>query len=171
MTEIRTKRLVLKKPRYRDKQSIVSQIGDWEVVKWLSQVPYPYTEADADDWINSLSRQELTFNIFESDGLLGGIRLAHDDDDDYYDLGYWLGRGHWGQGFATEACRGLLHYAVEELDIRNFKSSYMTGNDDSARVLSKLGFKITGEGEVYCLSRKATLPCINLELAYTHDYW
>ena len=71
MMEIRTKRLVLKKPGYKDKQSIISQIGDWEVAKWLSSVPYPYTENDADEWIRTLSRQELTFNIFENDWLVG----------------------------------------------------------------------------------------------------
>ena len=41
----------------------------------------------------------------------------------------------------------------------------MIGNDDSANVLNKLSFKKTGEGEIYCLSRKETLPCINLVLA------
>ena len=41
MTEIRTERLVLKKPRHIDKPLIVSQIGDWEVAKWLSAVPFP----------------------------------------------------------------------------------------------------------------------------------
>ena len=163
MTEITTKRLVLKKPRHKDKQSIVSQIGDWEVAKWLSEVPYPYTEDDADDWINSLSKQELTFNIFQSDSLIGGIRLTHEDDD-YYELGFWLGREHWGQGFATEACKGLLNYAEEELGIRNFKSSHIIGNDGSARVLARLGFKKTGEGEIYCLSREETLPCIKMVL-------
>ena len=163
MTEIRTERLVLKKPRHNDKQLIVSQIGDWEVAKWLSTVPHPYTENDADEWIRTYSRKELTFNIFESDSLVGGVGLTHHEDD-YYELGYWLGRGHWGQGFATEACRGLLHYAIDEISRRNFKSSYMKGNDDSAKVLKKLGFKITGEGEIYCLSRKETLPCIKLVL-------
>ena len=163
MIQIKTDRLVLKKPRQKDKQSIVSQIGDWEVVKWLSEVPYPYTDGDADDWINSLSKEELTLNIFKSDSLIGGIRLTHDDDG-YYELGFWLGREHWGQGLATEACRGLLHYVTKELDIRNFKSSYMMGNDNSARVLAKLGFKKTGEGEIYCLSRKETLPCVKLVL-------
>ena len=75
MMEIRTKRLVLKKPEHKDKQSIISQIGDWEVAKWLSSVPYPYTENDADEWIRTLSRQELTFNIFENDWLVGRIEL------------------------------------------------------------------------------------------------
>ena len=161
MTEIRTKRLVLKKPRHKDKQLIVSQIGDWEVSKWLSRVPYPYTENDADEWIRTISRKELSFNIFENDSLVGGIGLTLHEDD-CHELGYWLGRQHWGQGFATEAGKGLLHYAVEGLGIRNFKSSYMKGNDASARVLAKLGFIKSGEGEIYCLSRKETLPCVNL---------
>ena len=68
--------------------------------------------------------------------------MTHDDDGSY-ELGYWLGRVHWEQGFATEACKGLLNYAAEELNIRNVKSSHMTGNDASARVLDKLGFRKT----------------------------
>ena len=161
--EIKTGRLVLKKPSRKDKQLLIDQIGDLEVSKWLSQVPYPYTEDDADDWINTIGRQELTFNIFENDSVVGGIGLTPHEDD-YYELGFWLGRQHWGQGFATEAGKGLLHYAAEELKIKKFKSSFMKGNDASARVLAKLGFKKTGEGEIYCLSRKETLPCIYLVL-------
>ncbi len=164
MIGITTERLVLKKPRRKDKQLIVSQIGDWEVSKWLSKVPYPYTENDANEWIRTLSRKNLTFNIFENDSLIGGIELAPHEDNSH-ELGFWLGREHWGQGFATEACKGLLQYAAEELNIRNFISSYMIGNDASARVLAKLGFIKSGEGEIYCLSRKETLPCVNLVLA------
>ena len=169
MTEIRTKRLVLKKPRHKDKQLIVSQIGDWEVSKWLSRVPYPYSENDANEWIQAISREELTFNIFENDSLVGGIELTSHEDS-CYELGFWLGRQHWRQGFATEAGKGLLHYAVEDLGIRNFKSSYIKGNGASARVLAKLGFIKSGEGEIYCLSRKETLPCVNLVMVYTHEY-
>ena len=163
ITEIKTERLVLKKPGLRDKQLIIDQIGDWEVAKWLSRVPYPYTEKDADEWIRTISREDLTFNIFYNGALVGGIELTPHEDNSH-ELGFWLGRRHWGQGFATEACLGLLDYAAEQLDIRNFKSSYMTGNNDSARVLAKLGFKTTGGGEMYCQSRKETLPCIYLML-------
>jgi len=169
MKEIKTERLVLKKTGYKDKQELISQIGDWEVSKWLSRVPYPYTENDADEWIRTISREELTFNIFENDSLVGGIELTLLEEN-CHELGFWLGRQHWGQGFATEAGKGLLHYAVEDLGIRNFKSSYIKGNGASARVLAKLGFIKSGEGEIYCLSRKETLPCVNVVLAYTHEY-
>ena len=81
MMEIKTERLVLKKPEHKDKQSIISQIGDWEVAKWLSSVPYLYTENDADEWIRTFSRKELTFNIFDHDSLVGGVGLTHHEDD------------------------------------------------------------------------------------------
>ena len=45
MNQIKTKRLVLKKPTKKiNTKLIASQMGDWEVAKWLSDVPYPYTE-------------------------------------------------------------------------------------------------------------------------------
>lgn len=163
MMQITTERLALKKPGRKDRQSIISQIGDWEVSKWLSRVPYPYTKNDADEWIQIIGREELTFNIFEDDSLVGGIELTLLKKN-CHELGFWVGRQHWGQGFATEACKGLLQYAREELALKNIISSYMIGNDASANVLRKLGFKKTGEGELYCLSRKETLPCINLAL-------
>ena len=40
----------------------------------------------------------------------------------------------------------------------------MVGNGESAKVLNKLGFKVIGESEVYCLLRKETVPRIKLVL-------
>ena len=55
MNQIKTKRLVLKKPTKKtNKKLIVSQIGDWEVAKWLSGVPYPYTEKKAEEWLHNI---------------------------------------------------------------------------------------------------------------------
>ncbi len=163
MIRIETERLVLRKPGEGDKQSLIAQIGDWEVAQWLSRVPYPYTENDADSWIRTLSGKELSFCIFENDALIGGVGLSPQEDGGHQ-LGYWLGRRHWGRGFATEAGRGLLRYAVEDLGIGNITSSYMKGNDASARVLEKLGFIESGEGETYSLSLEETRPHINMVL-------
>jgi len=56
MNQIKTKRLVLKKPTKKiNKKLIVSKIGDWEVAKWLSDVPYPYTEQKAEEWLNNIN--------------------------------------------------------------------------------------------------------------------
>ena len=163
MIEIRTERLVLKKLKQNDIQILVCKIGEWEVAKWLSRVPHPYTENDAEDWLGIITQQELNLNIFEYNVLVGGIGLEIDDNG-YYEFGYWLGRQHWGKGYATEATKGLLDYAAKELNIKNIKASHMKGNDASAKVLKKFGFKAKGIGEIYCLARKETVPCLKLVL-------
>ena len=55
-------------------------------------------------------------------------------------MGYLLGENHWGQGYATEACREILRYAFEELDCSVVSASLFPANTKSRRVLKKLGF-------------------------------
>jgi RimJ/RimL family protein N-acetyltransferase len=163
MTEIETGRLVLGKPGRRDKQALVSGIGDWEVAKWLSRVPHPYTEEDADDWLRQVGQEDLSFNIFLDSKLVGGVGLTQDSDG-RHELGYWLGRRHWGKGFATEASQGLIDYALSNHKLENIKASYMQGNEGSEKVLRKLGFNVIGKGEIYSLSRRESVPCVKLIL-------
>ena len=100
MNQIKTKRLVLKKPTIKtNKKLIISQIGDWEVAKWLSGVPYPYTEQKAEEWLNNINDDDLLFSIFRNNSLIGGVGLSLEEDNDL-DLGFWIGRGHWGKGLS-----------------------------------------------------------------------
>ena len=166
MNQIKTKRLVLKKPTKKtNKKLIVSQIGDWEVAKWLSGVPYPYTEKKAKEWLNNINDDDLLFSIFSNNSFIGGVGLSLEKDNDW-DLGFWIGRGHWGKGYATEAAMALIQYAKKELNFNQIKACYIKGNTGSSNVLRKLGFKETGECEIYFLSRKKTMPCIKLLLKF-----
>ena len=85
MIEIKTDRLILKKPKTKqDKLLLVSQIGDWEVVKWLATVPYPYTYNDCEDYLKISNNDELALNIFLDNKLIGGVGLDLHNDN-YYD--------------------------------------------------------------------------------------
>ena len=152
MNQIKTKRLVLKKPTKKiNKKSIVSKIGDWEVAKWLSDVPYPYTEQKAEEWLNNINYDDLLFSIFRNNSLIGGVGLSLEEDNDL-DLGFWIGRDQWGKGYATEAAMGLIQYAKKEFNFKQIKACYIKGN--------------TGKCEEYFLSRKKTMPCIKLLLKF-----
>ena len=121
MNQIKTKRLVLKKPSKKiNKKLIVSQIGDWEVAKWLSDVPYPYTEQKAEEWLNNINYDDLLFSIFRNNSLIGGVGLSLEEDNDL-DLGFWIGRDHWGKGYATEAAMGLIQYEQKSLTLHKLK--------------------------------------------------
>ena len=163
MIEIKTERLVVKKIRNSDKERLVTLLGNSEVLKTLSNVPYPYTINDAERWLEIVNRHEFKFNIFLDDNLIGGVGLSLDEDE-FYELGYWLGVDYWGQGYATEAVKGLLDHAITKLQSPKIKANVYKGNTASAKVLEKNGFKKVGEGEVFSLSRQETIPCVKLIL-------
>ena len=154
MTEIHTDRLILRKAiSKQDKILLVSQIGDWEVVKWLANVPYPYTYNDCEDYFLISDSNQYALNIFLDNKLIGGVSLTLDGDN-YYDLGYWLGKDYWGKGYATESSKKLLEYALEKLNSPKIKSGYFVDNLSSGNVLKKLGFKEVGIEKRYSDSNK-----------------
>ena len=67
--EIRTQRLILRRPRLRDAPRIASLLNNFEVTKNLARVPYPYTINMAVDWLmrqkKEWSPDSITFAICE----------------------------------------------------------------------------------------------------------
>ena len=164
MIELKTDRLILKKPKSKqDILSIVSQIGDWEVVKWLAMVPYPYTYNDCESYLKESNNNELALNIFLDNQLIGGVGL-HLHNDNYYELGYWLGKDYWGKGYATESSKYLLEYALGKLDSPKIKSGYFIDNIPSGNVLKKLGFKELGIEKRYSDSMKKEMDMMKVVL-------
>ena len=160
---------MLKPPTGADKHAIVKCIGDFDVARWLSNVPHPYTLADAEEWIGIVAESlkdevpGFKLSIFMDDALIGGVGLNHREDN-VYELGYWLAKEFWGRGIATEAATGLLQHSRQTLPDAKFVAHCMKGNPASARVLEKLGFRVTGEVEIESLSLGGPTPCFELEL-------
>ena len=86
MIEIETERLTLKKLRLADKERLVSLIGDVRVSETLIEVPHPYTDEDAENWLNIVNSSEFKLSIFQNNVLIGGIGLTPEDDG-YCELG------------------------------------------------------------------------------------
>ena len=162
MMRIETERLVLKKLVDADKERLVSLIGDFMVSKTLSNVPYPYTLDDADEWLKIVDNEEFNLNIFLNDDLIGGVGLTPIEDD-FCELGYWLGVEYWGQGYATESVMELLNYAKSNTPCEKFKANVFKENVASAKVLEKNGFKRVEDREVFSISRQENVPSVNYE--------
>ena len=136
-------------------------IGDPRVSETLSNVPYPYTDEDAEFWIGVVHTSEFNFNIFHDGLLIGGIGLTPQGDDSC-ELGYWLGFDYC-KGYATEACHALLVHASIETCFRQVRANVYEGNNASSKVLEKVGFKQIGTGEVFSLSKQKNIPCLHCE--------
>jgi RimJ/RimL family protein N-acetyltransferase len=61
------------------------------------------------------------------------------------EIGWRLGRAHWGRGLATEAARRVVTHARAGLGLRRLVSIHVVGNDASARVMVKLGMTLERE--------------------------
>lgn len=165
MFEITTDRLVLRKAiTEQEKKSLVHLLNDWEVARWLTNVPYPYTYDDLEDYLLISNSNELDLNIFFNDQIIGRVGLTLDNDDNYFDLGYFLGKEFWNKGYATEASESLLNYALDNLDSPKIKSGYFIDNIRSGNILKKLGFKEIGIKKWYSLANKKEMDLMLMVL-------
>lgn len=144
----RTKRLTLRPAWPEDAPAIAAAIGDERVVRMLARVPLPYTLADAEAFVaRPRGAEEPVFTIHAHDGdaprLIGGIGIHPEDDGPQ--LGYWIAPEAWGRGYATEAGHAVIAMARHALPIRRLAAWHFLDNPASGRVLTKLGFRPTGE--------------------------
>lgn len=56
------------------------------------------------------------------------------------EVGFALGRQHWGHGYASEAMSSLIAFAFAELDLIRLEADADPRNDRSIAVLERLGF-------------------------------
>jgi len=134
-----TSRLRLRPLALDDAAAMAALLGDdHEAIQQTSHVPDPCTVEGARGWIE-LRSGPCSFAIEVGDELIGTIGAGLDDDGTEAGIGYWLGRPHWGRGYATEAMRALLAY-LGSLGVRRVEADTYVGNAASSRVLEKAGF-------------------------------
>lgn len=161
---ITTARLTLRRLTSADLPALVAALNDYDVSKWLTVVPYPYTEADARAFLDHIAdAPALTaLGIFAA-GEFAGVVGAGDG------LGYWLARARHGKGYMTEAALAVTaqHFATTDSPV--LTSGYFEGNAASARVLDKLGFVSDGEARVKSRAQGAEVTLRKVVL--TREAW
>ena len=135
---IETPRLILKPVSPDDVAALVPAIGNYDVVRWLGRVPYPYRPADADAFVAAnADKAGRVWFVHDASGLVGGISIDGE-------LGYWFRREVWGQGYAVEAGLAAIDAHFADRRAGHLPSGHLPGNDRSRRVLEKLGFRPAG---------------------------
>jgi RimJ/RimL family protein N-acetyltransferase len=113
--------------------------------------PWPYPPDGAEQFITeALALQEAgtryAFAVVEPHSPPLGVTLLKDVDraTGEAELGYWIGRPHWGRGRATAAAAATLDFGFQTLGLRAVWAVCLEANPASLRVLAKLGFEETG---------------------------
>lgn len=136
--------------RHEDREAIVANLQDGLVQPTLLLIPFPYTEAHADEWLSLAVPPDgaLSANnwaIRDATGRqIGGIGFSPSAKGQAHaaELGYWLAADYWGRGIATEAVQAVCDYGFQHLGLARITAAIFTGNDASARVLEKCGFTL-----------------------------
>jgi RimJ/RimL family protein N-acetyltransferase len=157
-TIVETARLRIRCYRDDDVAVLVVLAGNWEVAQWVGLMPYPYTDKDGRDWIETVKADHATgrprrFAIaLKVDGnLIGGIGLdgATGDGSTEPALGYWLGQPHWGKGYAREAVAAIIDYGFQTLGLETIRAYTDPSNTRSQKVLLHCGLEQVGEIDLF----------------------
>ena len=130
-----------------DVSALFAVFSDPEVVKFWSR-PALRSEAEAVQLLAQIHSRFAEGTLYQwgialkaDDGVIGTCTLADVNPEHLRaEIGFALGRAHWGRGYAAEAIGAVLDFAFDTLGLRRIEADVDPHNDRSARCLEKFGF-------------------------------
>lgn len=151
MKPIKAKDFTLREMRISDKKSIFKYANNKKIYRWTLNIPYPYTEKIAQDWIkrNQIKYKQkniddLVLAIDVNGEMIGAIGIHKIEKNHKAEIGYWLGEPFWGKGIMSNALKVVIKYAFKEYKLKRLYAGVMLPNIGSAKVLEKNGFVLEG---------------------------
>lgn len=137
--------------RIEDAARLAEMLNNRNILNNLRDgLPYPYTEADAEEYINSMlmadKNKTFAFAITVDDKVVGSIGVFRCDNihSRTAEMGYYIGESYWGCGLGTSAVTQVYTYIFENTDIIRIFAEPFAYNTASCRVLEKAGFQFEG---------------------------
>jgi 8-oxo-dGTP diphosphatase len=169
---LRTKRLVLVPLAPEHAPALHRLQNDWQVVRMLAKVPWPLAVADIAAFAQgqrSEARESDDFVILlegQPVGACGVKRPGFGEPPRIMPrFGYWIGRPHWGKGYAGEALAALVARAFRAFPHDLVGAGVFHDNLASRRVLDRLGFVEARRYETPCVSRGTPVLTIDMHLS------
>lgn len=148
---IETPRLVLRPYEKGDVDALYPYVSDPELPKTMSWSAHTdraqtaeFVERKLADlaagtsiaWV--IVRDGQVVGTISFDGILWEFRAWRVDRAE---LGYWVGRPHWGQGVMSEAALAATQWGFETLGLHKITIGCVEGNVASQRIIEKLGYR------------------------------
>lgn len=144
-------RVVLRWMTQRDVGDLHAIFSNAEVMRYWSSPPLADEDgardllAEIHDCFSKRSLFQWGLAMRSDDRVIGTCTLAAiDEPNRRAELGFALGRDHWGKGYMAEALKALLDYAFETLNLRRLEADVDPRNKGSIRTLERLGFQREG---------------------------
>lgn len=145
--ELKTERLVLRKPRPDDADALFRLRSDPRVMQYFGRALMQSTE-------EALQFIEQTRTMFDNNEgvqwaispsgeaqMIGTITIWKIDKTNHRgEIGYMLDPQFQGKGLMTEALKAIVHYAFETLHLHSLEANVNPDNMDSIKLLERNGF-------------------------------
>lgn len=148
---IQTDRLLLRAFGPADVPSVQQLASDRSIAASTLSIPHPYKEHMARDWIRSLPEKYAAGELVNfaithrrESHLIGAMGLKLKMEHKRGELGYWIGKPYWNQGYGTEAAQAVIRFGFQELNLNKIYARTFKRNEASERVLQKAGLKYEG---------------------------
>lgn len=157
-TRVETARIVIRPVDERDLDDLAAVNGDDRVTAYLPYATWR-TRDDADAWLARMrgleaegrSRQYVVVDRSD-DRAIGVFVLFHyEHAARRAEIGYALGRAHWGRGLLRESLPAFVARAFEDLDLVRIEAYADSRNVASHRLLVGSGFTHEGTLRKYAL--------------------
>ncbi|MDG2284157.1 MAG: GNAT family N-acetyltransferase [Alphaproteobacteria bacterium] len=155
---LESEKLCLRPLEATDAERLFTLINDFDIVKNLSVVPWPYERHMADAFIadsiecEPLGEEYRRAIILRGSGDVIGLIDLRLIDGARGSFGYWLAKAHWGKGYMSEALGLLVAHAFGVLGLEALAAGALIKNHASLGVMRANGFVATDR---YTLDRPA----------------
>lgn len=134
-----------------DSTEIVNMLSNHDILDNLRDgIPYPYTQTDAENFINEMISADKTktfaFAIEYEGKCVGSIGVFRQSNihSRTGELGYYVSKDYWGKGICTSAVKLICNHIFSNTDIIRIFAEPFDYNAASCRVLEKAGFQFEG---------------------------
>ncbi|MFZ4828749.1 MAG: GNAT family N-acetyltransferase [Phototrophicaceae bacterium] len=150
MYQLETERLRLRPLLHQDLPMICEYLQDVDIHHNTLLIPYPYHLEHAESFLQMVYEQfanasDYVFALsLKSDQRFMGVISLHLLPHAKGEVGYWLGKPHWGQGYMSEALQRVIAFGFTDLGLQRIQATHFTHNVASGRVMQKAN--MTREG-------------------------
>lgn len=137
----------IRKWEAEDKKALAWALNNQKILDNLRDgLPYPYTEADAAEYIAAMRSADpndtFAFAVLADGKVVGSIGAFRQSNIHARtaELGYYLAEEYWGRGIMTQAVKLLSAYIFDSTDVLRIFAEPFARNRASCRVLEKAGF-------------------------------
>lgn len=142
---IKTKRLLIRKFKFKDWQAVYEYTSDVNVMKYIPEGVF--TEEDVKEFINKNigdTAEKFAVVLIDENIVIGHIVFYKYFGEHTYEIGWVFNPKYYNRGYASEAAQAILKFGFEKMKLHRIIATCQPENIPSYRVMEKIGMRREG---------------------------